>query len=164
MCYIQKEVRYMKNKKRRGFTLVELLVVLLVLGVLVGLAVPRYMESQKAARARTFAANVRQITSALEAYRVDKAATGPAVYPDKLSDLRPNYFTQEPINPYTGKSMLSSTTTDSGLNYTPGTGSLTYELKVTQPDIDDVDNKATTTTLCTAIPEMLPTQSCTATP
>ena len=156
-------MRYMKDKKRRGFTLVELLVVLLILGVLVGLAVPRYMESQKAARARTFAGNVRQIVSALEAYRMDTIGNGgPAQYPGTLSDLQTKYFTQEPINPYTGKSMLTGT--DTGLSYTTGTGSLTYTLKVTQPDIDDVDNNAATTKLCEAIPEMFPTQSCTTTP
>jgi len=121
------------------------------------------MESQKAARARTFAANVRQIVSALEAYRMDTIGNGgPAKYPGTLSELQKKYFTQEPINPYTGQSMLSSTTTDSGLNYTPGTGSLTYTLKVTQLDIDDVDNDDTTTTLCDAIPTMLPTEACTA--
>jgi len=128
-----------KKVRKHTFTLVELLVVLLILGVLVGLAVPRYMESQKAARARTFAANVRQIVSALEAYRMDTTSDGgPAQYPGALSDLQKKYFTQEPINPYTGKSMLSSTTTDSGLLY-QSTGP-TYKLCVVQRDIEDVNN------------------------
>jgi len=158
-----------KNKKRRGFTLVELLVVLLILGVLVGLAVPRYMESQKTARARTFAANVRQIVSALEAYRMDTIGNGgPAKYPGTLSELQTGtikYFTQVPINPYTGESMLGTASADTGLEYETGTGNLTYTLKVTQADIDDVNNNDDTDeTLCGAIPTMLPTQSCTTTP
>ena len=154
-----------KNKKRRGFTLVELLVVLLILGVLVGLAVPRYMESQKAARARTFAGNVRQIVSALEAYRMDHSVGSDAKYPNSLAELKTQYFTQEPINPYTGTSMLIATTSTSpaGITYTHTANGLRYELKITQPDVDDLnDNNNTSETLCKVekVKPMLPTQSC----
>jgi len=148
-----------KTQKRRGFTLVELLVVLLILGVLVGLAVPRYMDAQRNARFRTFAANVREIQSTLEVYRMDKTSTGPAEYPDNLSELQ-GYFTQQPVNPYTGKSMLSDDPEESGVDYTVGAENLDYTLLVTQADVDNVDDDDTTTTLCEAIPEMLPTQSC----
>jgi len=127
----------MKNKKRRGFTLVELLVVLLILGVLVGLAVPRYMDAQKNARFRTFSANVREIQSTLEVYRMDKTSTGPAEYPDNLSELT-SYFTQPPINPYTGKSMPSDNPEESGLRYENHDND--YTLCVTQLDVDDVNN------------------------
>ena len=157
----------MKNKKRRGFTLVELLVVLLILGVLVGLAVPRYMESQKAARARTFATNVREIVSALEAYKMDHmmVTTGVPGYPASLADLKTNYFTQEPINPYTGVSMLTGTSGQTGIEYAPvasDSGNWDYNLNVLQSDVDNVDNDDTTTTLC-AVPSvkaMLPTAAC----
>jgi len=131
-------VNYMgKTQKRRGFTLVELLVVLLILGVLVGLAVPRYMDAQRNARFRTFAANVREIQSTLEVYRMDKTSTGPAEYPDNLSELT-SYFTQPPINPYTGKSMLSDNPEESGLRYENHDND--YTLCVTQLDVDDVNN------------------------
>jgi len=96
------------------------------------------MESQKAARARTFAANVREIVSALEAYRIDKAIGSDAKYPANLSDLAEDYFTQEPINPYTGKSMLSSNSEESGLQYQATGGK--YKLCVVQRDVDDVNN------------------------
>ena len=132
----------MKNKKRRGFTLVELLVVLLILGVLVGLAVPRYMDAQKNARFRTFTANVRKIQSTLEVYRMDKATTSSVGYPNNLSELQ-GYFTQQPVNPYTGKSMVTDNPTESGLQYTNNGG--TYTLTVVQPDVDDINKNSNTT-------------------
>jgi len=125
-----------KTQKRYGFTLVELLVVLLILGVLVGLAVPRYMDAQKNARFRTFTANVREIQSTLEVYRMDKTSTGPAEYPDNLGELT-SYFTQPPINPYTGKSMLTDNSEESGLRYENHGND--YTLCVTQLDVDDID-------------------------
>jgi len=126
-----------KKVRKHTFTLVELLVVLLILGVLVGLAVPRYMDAQKNARFRTFSANVREIQSTMEVYRMDKTSTGPAKYPDNLSELQ-GYFTQQPINPYTGKSMLSDNPEESGLRYENHDND--YTLCVTQLDVDDVNN------------------------
>jgi len=155
------------NKKRRGFTLVELLVVLLILGVLVGLAVPRYIASQKTARARTFAGNVRQIVSALEAYKMDHSVGSDAKYPDNLAELKTKYFTQEPINPYTGTSMLtaSTVTTNAGITYEQVDGGASYKLKITQKDVDKIGT-ATNGYLCN-VPEvstMFPAEFCPANP
>jgi len=125
-----------KKVRKHTFTLVELLVVLLILGVLVGLAVPRYMDVQKSARLRSFAANTREIESALETYRLSNSTEGNK-YPDNLSELQGN-FTQQPINPYTGKSMLSDNPEESGLRYENHGND--YTLCVTQLDIDDVNN------------------------
>ena len=94
-----------KGKKRgfKGFTLVELVIVLVILGVLVALAVPRFTTSAEKAKETTFCSNVRTIKSQLELYRMQKGS-----YPSSDADFKTflgntEYFENKPVNPYTNK-------------------------------------------------------------
>ena len=55
----------MKNfiKNQKGFTLVELVVVIAILGILAGLAIPRFMDATASARGARIVADMRTIES-----------------------------------------------------------------------------------------------------
>jgi len=110
-----------KGKKRgfKGFTLVELVIVLVILGVLVALAVPRFTTSAEKAKETTFCSNVRTIKSQLELY---KMTTGSYPKTASLSDFlnSTHYFESAPINPYTGEAFTEN---DGGAS---GQGQFTY--------------------------------------
>ena len=57
-----------RGKEVRGFSLIELLVVLLVIGVLVGLAIPRYREYKRRYYVTTMVADLRNLATTEEAY------------------------------------------------------------------------------------------------
>ena len=56
----------MKKNLRHGFTLVEIMIVVLILGILLSVAMPNFRRPQATGRARTCQANLEQIQSAKE--------------------------------------------------------------------------------------------------
>ncbi len=54
-----------------GFTLIEVMVVVVILGILAGIVVPRIMDRPDAARIKAAKQDIRSIESALDLYRLD---------------------------------------------------------------------------------------------
>ncbi len=73
----------------RAFTLVELLVVVMILGALATIALPRMLSGATNARINACKTNVDLINSQIELYYANKSAW-PGALPDVTND--PNYF------------------------------------------------------------------------
>lgn len=54
--------------KSKGFTLVELVIVIAILGILAGIAIPYFLDSQAKTRSAKAAADMRTLQSAVEQY------------------------------------------------------------------------------------------------
>jgi general secretion pathway protein G len=59
------------NYYERGFTLIELMVVVVILGILAAVVVPRVMDRPEQARITATKNNIRAIKSALDMYKLD---------------------------------------------------------------------------------------------
>ena len=81
----------------RGFTLVELLVVLAIIGTLLSIAVPRYFHSLQHAREAVLKQDLAIIREAIDKYYADLEA-----YPETLPALvEKRYVRSVPVDPFT---------------------------------------------------------------
>jgi len=85
--------------RRRGFTLVELLVVFMIIAVLLTLAVPRYFGSLDKSKEAVLKENLNQMRDAISRYYADKGK-----YPASLDALaNEKYLRTVPLDPVTEK-------------------------------------------------------------
>lgn len=81
----------------RGFTLIEILVVMTLIAMLLTLAVPRYFSSLDNGRLRVQQQNVATLRDAIDKFHADQGR-----YPDDLEEIvTKKYLRQIPINPVT---------------------------------------------------------------
>jgi general secretion pathway protein G len=86
-----------KNRKDAGFTLVELMIVMAIIGVLAVVAIPKFEASLKLARESVLKEDLHVMRAAIDSYTMDKQKA-----PQSLDDLvQEGYLKAIPEDPMT---------------------------------------------------------------
>ena len=85
-------------RRDEGFTLVELMVVVLIIGILVAIAIPVFNAAKANAQRKSCFANQRTIEGAAQTY----AASNNGALPAAVGDLVPTYIKSAPACPTFG--------------------------------------------------------------
>ena len=86
---IQKRIR-----SEKGFTLIEMLIVIIILGILLAIAVPAYLKFKDRANNAAAQANIRAMVPAVEAYNADfNGYTGMKIGANSGNGLQEKYDT-----------------------------------------------------------------------
>jgi len=95
----------------QGFTLVELMIVMLIIGILAAIAIPSYVSSIKSAREAVLREDLHVMRQAIDSYTMDKEKA-----PESLDDLvSSGYLKVIPNDPMTHSNSTWVTATDDSL-------------------------------------------------
>lgn len=84
-------------RKEGGFTLIELMVVVLIIGILVAIAIPVFANASANARVKACKASLRTMDGAIQTYIADNEAN-----PATIAALVPTYLKKAPTCPDAG--------------------------------------------------------------
>ena len=117
-----------RNFANAGFTLVELMIVLAIIGVLLTVAIPSFVGAVRQAREAVLKEDLHVLRSAIDSYTADKQKA-----PQSLDDLvTDGYLKEIPVDPMTRARDTWQTSTSDSL----------HSLDQTDPGIDDVHSGA----------------------
>ena len=112
----------------RGFTLLELMIVMVVIGILAAIAIPTYTAAVKHSKEAVLREDLHVMRAAIDSYTVDKSKA-----PQSLDDLvQSGYLKIMPVDPFT----LRSDT------WIPAQEDTLMSIDQTEPGIDDVHSGA----------------------
>ncbi len=141
-----------QNRRQSGFTLVEILIVVVILGILAAIVIPQFTNASEDAKASSVITQLQTIRSQLELYQIQHNGSYPAADLDHgggegewsaLTDTTEvdgsegdgtndygTYLQRAPTNPFEDSSTVATTAASGvGWVYTASTG----EIKVVMP-------------------------------
>jgi len=117
-----------QRSAEQGFTLLELMIVMIVISLLAAMAIPAYVNNIKAAKEAVLREDLHVMRQAIDSYTVDKQKA-----PQALDDLvTSGYLKAIPKDPFTGRTDTWVTTQSDTL----------ASIDQTDPGIDDVHSGA----------------------
>ena len=128
------------RSRQAGFSLIELIVVVTIIGILAGIALINVGTAQRKARESALRENLFQMRKAIDNFYADKQR-----YPNDLNELVPNYIRKIPKDPITMQDdweviMDDPTSLEGGMGDTDPEA-------FTQPGVVDVKSRAEGVTL-----------------
>ncbi len=102
-------------KARKGFTLVEILIVVVILGILAAIVIPQFTNASSEAKQSSLRSNLQTLRSQIELYKIKNSDTPPV----SLATLvTAGYIQAVPVNPYNG--LATEVATAGGADDTAG--------------------------------------------
>lgn len=111
-------------RAKKGFTLIEILIVVVILGILAAVVIPQFTDASTDAKFSSLKSNLQTVRSQIQLYKINNLDTPPTLA-GFTAAMVPTYLQKVPDNPFSNGNSLTADGTGGDWMYVEATGIFT---------------------------------------